>query len=82
MQNDKWQFPQYRKYVAIDNWYSIHSLDAFTEIKRMGDRYLKHEVKASIYPEKLRVLDMLECHEEKWEVTDEITFQEILKKVV
>lgn len=77
MQKIEWQFPQYRKYRDTDTWYCIHDLESFTEIKRMGSRFLTHEVKATIYPEKLRILDMLECNDDLWISVSAQDFHEI-----
>lgn len=54
-------FPQFRKLSNNRVFYRIDSIDEFTEITIMGKRKIVHSVKATQFPEKLRILDMLEC---------------------
>ncbi len=66
-----WEFPQYRKYVSLDIWYKITSAEKFVEIKPIGEEFLKIEIHADRYPEKLRIQDMLECLDDRWEIIEE-----------
>ena len=77
-----WDFPIYRKYVGVDVWYRISSLDEFTEIKQVGESLLLANIKAEQYPEKLRIQDMLNCHENRWEELDAHTFETLEKKLI
>lgn len=72
-----WNFPQYRKYKGLNTWYKISGVNEFAEIKQVGESYLLSHISADQYPEKLRIQDMLNCHEERWEVTEEKKWSEI-----
>lgn len=39
--------------------YRIESETSFTEVQRLGSRYLVHSIKALTWPERLRIADML-----------------------
>ena len=71
------EFPQYRKYKGLDIWYKISSMDHFTEIKKVGERYITEEIEAAQHPEKLRIRDMLECLDDRWEIILADAFDEI-----
>lgn len=58
-------FPLYRRSVNGLNWYRIESWTAFTEVQRVGSRYLAHRVLVRAYPERVRIqelIDMAEGH--------------------
>lgn len=80
MHKVQYSFPQYRKYEGIDTWYKITGLDSFEEIVKMGEKYLHHTINATIYPEKLRILDMLECKDGLWVEIGEDDYMEILDR--
>ena len=52
-------FPLYRCSTNGLNWYRIDSPTVFTEVQRMGSRYVVHRMEAVIYPEKARVLGLI-----------------------
>lgn len=52
-------WPQYRKMEGGQRLYAIHSARRFTELQRLGARWLKYEVAVAVYPELLRVQEML-----------------------
>jgi hypothetical protein len=52
-------FPQYRKLSNGLRFYEILSYDEFDELTIMEDKVTLFKVKANQYPEKLRILDML-----------------------
>lgn len=64
------EFPQYRKYTGIDIWFKIINQSHFEEIKKVGEQLVFEDVRAIQYPEKLRIEDMLACHEGRWEILD------------
>ncbi|MEX1001349.1 MAG: hypothetical protein WDZ35_04470 [Crocinitomicaceae bacterium] len=70
-------FPQYRKYKGIDRWFQITSARSFIEISKIGDRYVRDEIQANQFPEKLRIQDMLNCLEDRWEVIDAADFEQV-----
>jgi hypothetical protein len=52
-------FPQFRKLSNNKAFYKILSLDEFEEVQIIGSKSRLHRVKATKYPEKLRIMDML-----------------------
>jgi hypothetical protein len=61
MLNQEYTFPIYRKIEGRNVWYKITSLNSFEEVQQMGERFLFYAVTANVYPEKLRILDMIQC---------------------
>lgn len=77
MPNSDGKFPVYRKYIGIEVWFEILSENYFEELKRIGTNYSLTKVKATIFPEKQFIQDMIFCHEGRWEVvTQEIYLNE------
>ncbi len=56
---DEIRFPLYRRSSNGLNWYRIDSATEFTEVQQVGSRYVSHRVKAVIYPEKVRVMELI-----------------------
>lgn len=54
-------FPQYRKLKNELSYYRIEDENRFTEIQVVGKRKMKFEIYATQYPEKLKILDMINC---------------------
>ncbi len=52
-------YPQYRKLSGAERYYAIWSASTFTELQRLGDRWLRYAVEARVYPELVRVQEML-----------------------
>lgn len=74
------QYPAYRKYKVIDVWFKIISDRHFVELKKIGEKWIKHEVKAEQYPEIILIQDMLACAEGRWEVMNKEDFEAALVK--
>lgn len=53
-------FPQYRKLSNNRTFYKIMDERNFWEIQLMGSKKVIHEIKATQYPEMLRIKDMLD----------------------
>jgi hypothetical protein len=53
------QWPQYRRMRDGRHVYRIESPDRFTELQRIGSRWVRHTVQVTMYPEMLRVREML-----------------------
>jgi hypothetical protein len=66
-------FPQYRKLSNRRSFYRIESSVKFTEVQIMGSKRFVHSVEARQYPEKLRIMDMLNC-EPPFELSDRNEF--------
>ncbi|MBK7129316.1 MAG: hypothetical protein IPM74_07615 [Crocinitomicaceae bacterium] len=75
-----YSFPVYRKYQGIETYFKIHGFDSFTEIKKLGDRFMISEIKAEQFPEKRLILDMLELHENRWQVADKEMVEDLLSR--
>lgn len=56
---DEIRFPLYRCSANGLNWYRVESATEFTEVQKVGSRYVVHRVKAVIYPEKVRVMELI-----------------------
>ena len=70
-------FPQYRKLSNDRSFYRINSSDSFDELQIMGERVFLHRIQAEKYPEKLRIMEMLDCvvgyqnsTSEEWEMLE------------
>lgn len=70
-------FPQYRKLSNDRSFYRINSDDSFDELQIMGERVFLHRIQAEKYPEKLRIMEMLDCvvgyqnsTSEEWEMLE------------
>lgn len=53
------RFPMYRQTANGLHWYRLESTTEFTEVQKVGSRYVSHRVKAVIYPEKVRVMELI-----------------------
>ncbi|MFT4678277.1 MAG: hypothetical protein ACI9RU_000472 [Litorivivens sp.] len=53
------QFPIFRKYVNGKTFFKIVSIDELHEIQVMGSRRLEHHTKATQYPEKVLIMDLI-----------------------
>ncbi len=57
---DKTGFPAYRRSTNGLNWYRIDSHTEMHEVQRVGRRLVAHHLKALAYPERVRIMDLLE----------------------
>ena len=71
MSDNKGHFPIYRKYKEIDVWFEIRSEKSFTEVKKVGSKLMKTEVRAEIFPELQFSQDMINCEEGRWQKISE-----------
>jgi len=53
------EFPQYRKYSNNKSFFEVLGEDSFRELKIIGLRYELIEIKATIWPERSYILDLL-----------------------
>lgn len=74
-------FPIYRKYSGVDVWFKLLNDREFIEIKRIGTLWRAEHVMAEQYPEMLRIQDMINCHEDRWEGADGDYVEELLRDV-
>lgn len=73
-------FPLHRKLGEDLSWYRIGSPTEFTEVQRIGSRYVAHRVRATIYPEKLRVAELIAADQEQLMVCSAAEFEAMLAK--
>lgn len=72
-------FPAYRRMVGVQRYYKIHSPRAFTEVEMIGTRRLVHEVEATMYPELLRIQQMLEYADGVYRTMTAGEWEEVLR---
>lgn len=73
------KFPVYRKYIGLNTWFRIESERSFTEIRQIGDKYLKTEIRAEQFPEILFIQDMIECQDGRWEISSASDFDPVFQ---
>jgi hypothetical protein len=56
-------FPQYRRLSNDLRFYKINSSDVFEELQLVGEKVYHFTINAEQYPEKLRIMDMLNLTE-------------------
>lgn len=57
------QFPLYRRSINGLNWYRIESPTEVTEVQRIGNRHVVHHLEAVAYPERVRVMSLIDMHD-------------------
>lgn len=72
------EFPQFRKLANNRNYYRIDSNEMFEEVQVMGKYWWKSQLKATIYPERLLIMDMLACEDQRWSRIDQREFEAFL----
>lgn len=68
-------YPQYRKLGNNKVFYKIIDAESFEELKLMGSKVFHFEMKAIQYPEKLKIIDMMNC--EGYELANESEWKEL-----
>ena len=69
------EFPQFRKLANNKNYYRIESNEKFEEVQVMGKYWWMSGLKATIYPEKLLIMDMLACEGQRWSAIEKEEFE-------
>lgn len=59
------ELPVYRKLANGASIYRIEAEDRFTELQRVGTSWLVHTVLAERYPERVRIVELLEARGEE-----------------
>lgn len=72
------RFPLYRRSVNGMNWYRIESATEFTEVQRVGSRFVVHRMKAAIYPEMQRVMGLIMMEDGHVAASDADEFEQSL----
>lgn len=73
-------FPVYLRITDGLSVYRIASETSFTEVQRVGQRFVAHHVVAQTWPERLRIADMLANFTGVWSVTSEDEFDHWLDR--
>jgi hypothetical protein len=68
-------YPQFRKNTTGRSYYQITSENHLLEWQRLGNTWLKHELHASILPEKLLISDLLTCRDGHYQIISESEYQ-------
>jgi hypothetical protein len=63
------EFPQYRKYAHGRSYFKVLSTDDFEQLEIIGNRFHLETIRATVYPDKVLILDMLENTKGHWEVS-------------
>jgi len=60
------EFPIYRKYKNSETYFKINNEKSFEEISFIGSKLFSYDIKATQYPEFLRIKDMIACKDDIW----------------
>lgn len=75
-------WPQYRRTVSGSNHYRIEADDRFTELQRLGKRWIIHEVRDAPYPERVRIHEMLADREGHFVPEEPLVFEGLLTEAL
>lgn len=71
------KFPLYRKLSSQDVYYIINGPENFIEFKKMGNAFFESAFIATIYPDKLRIQDMINCKDYFEEINESVFMKTI-----
>ena len=60
MSETELSYPIFRQLAGGGHLYRIEAADRFVELQRIGSRWVRHEVQAGMYPEKVRIMEMID----------------------
>jgi len=79
-------FPLFRKTPNEKSFYKISANDELLEIQKIGSKFISHQLKAKIFPEKNLLQDMIENKDDFWininEKEFEVIYQRYLKEKI
>ena len=73
-------FPLYRKTPNEKSFYKIIDSTTLLEIQTIGTNYLKHELHAKIFPEKMLIQDLIENSQRHWKNIEEKEFDVVYQR--
>jgi hypothetical protein len=73
-------FPQFRKNITGTSFYQITSEVHLVEWQRLGSRLIRHEMNATILPERLLIEDLLSCNTGHYERMSEVEFHSAINQ--
>jgi hypothetical protein len=71
----EYSYPQFRKNTSGKSFYQITSDRHLVEWQQLGSILMRHEMNASILPEKLLIADLLACTDGHYEIISEREFK-------
>ncbi len=74
------RFPLFRRYSDLNTWFKIISVDEFIEVKRIGKYFTITSFKAKIHPERMFILDLINCEVDTIVKTTETEFDQLRKQ--
>jgi len=73
-------FPQFRKNKTGTSYYQITSEVRLVEWQRLGARMIRHEMNATMLPERLLIADLLSCNDGHYERMSETEFHSAIEQ--
>jgi hypothetical protein len=70
----EYSYPQFRKNTTGKSYYQITSDHHMIEWQQIGSRIIRHELHATILPERLLIADLLVCSQGQYEKITENDF--------
>lgn len=80
MISNETQFPVYRRTADGRHFYHIMAADLFMEIQLIGSKAVLHRIHAALYPERLRVQDMVDAADGHFVPSDPAEWMEVSKR--
>ena len=80
MKLEEFSYPIYRKRKNDKSFYKIISFNQFEEIQKMGSKLIFYSFTISKYPEKLLLMDMINCKDVQYEEISYKVWNFLLKK--
>ena len=71
----EYSYPQFRKNTSGKSYYQITSDRHMVEWQQLGSLLIRHEMNATILPEKLLIADLLACTDGHYESISESAFK-------
>jgi hypothetical protein len=76
------QFPQYRRYLNGRNYFCFQSMEAFEELRGLGNKWLIEQHTAKILPDRNLVHDLLFEYQGIAEKIDAGDYEEVRKLAI
>ncbi len=73
-------FPQYRRYSTRSSYFKIIDERNFIELQFVGKKVFVHQIKATQYPEMLRIKDMLDLNLAGIELEEKDFIEELIQQ--
>ena len=80
MISNETQFPVYRRTADGRHYYHIVASDLFMEIQLIGSKAVLHRIHAALYPERLRVQDMVDATDGHFIPSDSVEWAAVMER--